>query len=166
MPTETDGDSNEATGIVTREVDDTFHVHDQSGANWVLKKIIAEREYRKRCAAWFEAETLRSERREQFLMRRFGAELEEWTRQQIAKQYGKRRSIHLPAGVIGFRTAPSKLIVADEPKLIAWCRQYLPGALKVVERILKSEVQSYIKSTGEIPAGAEVAGGEQKFYVK
>ena len=122
-------------------VDEAFHVRDQQRANWVLKKIIAEREYRARCAAWFEAETRRSERREQFLMHRFGVELEEWTRQQLANQYGKRRNVLLPAGVLGFRTTPAKLVIADEPKLLFWCRQHLPTAVKVMESVLKKRDQ-------------------------
>jgi hypothetical protein len=147
-------------------VDEEFHVRDQESANWVLKKIIAEREYRARCVAWFKAETRRSERREQFLVRRFEVELKEWTRQQITSKYGKRHSIHLPAGVLGFRTAPAKLVVADEPKLLAWCRQHLPTAVKVVERILKTEVGAYVKESGEIPDGAELADGGDKFFIK
>lgn len=162
MPTETD----DGPDIAPMAIDEAFHVRDQQSANWVLKKIIAEREYRARCAVWFEAETRRSERREQFLMHRFGMELEEWTRQQIASKYGKRRSVHLPAGMLGFRTAPAKLVIADEPKLLAWCRQRLPTAVKVVESILKSEVGAYVKESGEIPDGAELAGGGDKFFIK
>jgi hypothetical protein len=162
MSTETD-DGRDTAPV---GVDEAFHVRDQPSANWVLKKIIAEREYRARCAAWFDAETRRSERREQFLLHRFGMELEEWTRQQLAGQYGKRRSVHLPAGVLGFRTTPAKLIVADEPKLLAWCRQHLPGAVKVVQHLLKSEIQNHIESNGEVPDGAEFVGGGDKFYIK
>src|ERR1044072_2488937 len=103
MPTDTDQDD---SSIIVREVDETFHVRDESSANWVLRKIIAQREYRARCGASFEAQTRRSARREQFLMHRFGAELADWTKRQLANKYGKRRSIHFPAGVLGFRTAP------------------------------------------------------------
>jgi Bacteriophage Mu Gam like protein len=162
MPTETD-DGKDGVPVA---VDDTFHVRDHQSANWVLKKIIGEREYRARCVAWFEAETRRSEHREQFLMRRFGVELEEWTRQQLAGRHGKRRSVHLPAGILGFRTAPAKLVIVDEPKLLAWCRQHLPGAVKVVQHILKREVQNHIKGNGEIPDGAELTGAGDKFFIK
>src|SRR5206468_4077872 len=121
---------------------------------------------RQRVADWWEAETRRSERREQFLWHRFGAELADWTRRQLQAQYGSRRSLHLPSGVVGFRTEPTRIVVADEPKLIAWCRQHLPSAVKVVESVLKSEISAHIKSSGECPDGAELAGGGEKFYVK
>ena len=78
MTTEPDANGDDEVEIVIREVDETFHVRDESGANWVLRKIVEERAYRERVARWCEAETLRSERREQFLMHRFGGELEEW----------------------------------------------------------------------------------------
>jgi len=169
MPSDDD-----ATGIAAdridalefAEVDDRFHVRDEQSASWVVRKIVEERAHRLRVANWCVAETRRSERREQFLMHRFGAELAEWVRQQLAKQFGKRRSVHLPAGVVGFRAEPTRIIVADEPKLIAWCRQHLPSAVKVVQSVLKTEINQHIRSTGECPDGAEVAGGGEKFFVK
>jgi hypothetical protein len=151
---------------VASEVDEAFHVRDEQSANWVLRKIVEERAYRHRVQQWCDAETRRSERREQFLMLRFGAELAEWTKRQLAGKFGKRRSIHLPSGKLGYRTTPAKLVVADEPRLIAWCRRNLPSAVKVVERVLKSEVHSHIKTTGEVPEGAEISGGDDRFFVK
>jgi hypothetical protein len=163
MPTESEIDE---SALVLKEVDDRFHVRDDQSASWVVRKISEERAYRQRVAVWCDAETRRSEGREAFLLHRFGAELTEWTRQQLAKQFGKRRSIHLPAGVVGFRVEPTRIVVADEPKLIAWCRQHLPMALKVVQSVVKSEINAHIKGTGECPDGAEIAGGGEKFYVK
>jgi phage host-nuclease inhibitor protein Gam len=151
---------------VISDIDESFHVRDEQSANWVLRKIVEERAYRQRVQQWCDAETRRSERREQFLMLRFGAELAEWTKQQLQKQFGKRRSIHLPSGTLGFRTTPPKLVVADESRLITWCRRHLPSAIKIVEHVLKSEVHSHIKTTGEVPEGAEISGGEDRFFVK
>jgi hypothetical protein len=152
--------------IILREVDEQFTVRDEKSAAWVVRKIVEERTYRERVAGWCEAETRRSERREQFLFHRFGGDLSDWTRRQLESQYGSRRSIHLPSGVIGFRTEPTRIVVADEQKLIAWCSRHLPSAVKVVESILKSEISAHIKSSGECPDGAELAGGGEKFFIK
>jgi hypothetical protein len=160
-----EADAND-TQIVLPEPEETFHVRDERTANWVLRLIVGERDYRKRIAAWYEAETRRSERREQFLFHRFGAELEAWTRQQLASQHGSRRSVQLPAGVLGFRVEPTKLVIADERALITWCHTHLPAAVKVVEHVLKNEITSHLKATGECPPGAELAGGGDKFFVK
>lgn len=163
MPTDSEIDESR---LVVAEVDERFHVRDEQSASWVVRKIIEERAHRQRVVAWSEAETRRSERREQFLMHRFGAELAEWARQQLAKQFGKQRSIHLPAGRIGFRVEPTRIVVADQPQLIKWCRQHLPSAVKVVESVRKVELKQHIKNTGECPDGAELAGGGEKFFIK
>jgi hypothetical protein len=67
---------------------------------------------------------------------------------------------------VGFRTEPTRLSVNDEPALLTWCRANLPQAIQTIQRLLKSCVKDHIDSTGEIPSGAEIAGGQQKFYIK
>jgi Bacteriophage Mu Gam like protein len=161
MATET-----EDSTVILTEVDDRFHVRDEKSASWVVRKIVEERAHRQHVNDWHEAETRRSERREQFLLQRFGGELAEWTRSQLEQQYGNRRSLHLPAGTVGFRAEPTRIVIGDEMKLIGWCRQNLPSAVKVVESVLKSEISAHIKSSGECPDGAELAGGGEKFYIK
>lgn len=152
--------------IVPQDIDDRFHVRDEKTASWLIRKICEERTHRQRVLDWYETETRRSNQREQFLLQRFGGELSEWTRQELGRQLGRRRSIHLPAGIVGFRTEPMKIVITDETTLAEWCRQHLPGALKITESILKSEVGDHITSTGECPHGAELQGGRDKFYIK
>ena len=163
MSTETEADDDQ---VVLVDVDDAFHIRDEGSANWVLRKVMECRAYRERVARWAQGETLRAERQEAFLMHRFGAELEAWTREQLAKQFGKRRSVCLPAATLGFRTEPTKLVIADERALMGWCRLHLPAAIKVTENVLKSEIQNHIKNTGECPDGAEVGGGQDRFFIK
>lgn len=162
MPT----DLEDEDALVVAEVDERFHVRDEASASWVVRKVNEERAHRARVEKWYEAEMRRSQRREAFLLHRFGAELMDWTQQQLTRQFGKRRSIHLPAGIIGFRVEPTRVVVADEPRLLAWCRQHLPSAVKVVASVLKSEIAIHIKETGECPDGAEMAGGGEKFFIK
>jgi hypothetical protein len=161
----TDLDDDDAA-VVLAEVDERFHVRDEASATWVVRKINEERAHRRRVMQWHEAELRRSERREAFLLHRFGAELTDWTRQQLAKQFGKLRSIHLPSGIVGFRVEPTRIVIADQPTLIAWCRAELPSAIKTVEHLLKSEINALVKASGEIPPGAELAGGGERFYIK
>lgn len=150
----------------TAEADQAFHVQDERTASWVVRKIVEERAHRQRVAEWAAAETRRSERREDFLHRRYGGELADWARRQLATRHGRQRSIHLPAGRIGFRLEPPRIVVADEPKLLAWCRRHLPSALRIVESVQKAELKRHVQNTGECPGGAEIAGGGEKFYVK
>ena len=163
MSTETEADDDP---VVVVGLDERFHVRDEGSANWVVRKIAECRSYRDHVARWAQAETLRAERQEIFLMRRFAGELEAWAREQIGKQHGRAKSLSLPAGVLGFRREPTKLIVVDERALVGWCRTHLPAAIKTTESLLRSEIQAHIKATGECPAGAEIGGGGERFYVK
>ena len=163
MPTETGDVKADVVGAVP---DDGFQVRDAASANWALRLIVAERDYQARTTAWYEAEIRRSQHREEWLMHRFAGQLERWMRGELSTQYGKRRSIRLPAGVLGLKTQATKLVVVDERALMTWCRSELPAAIKPVEHILKSEIASHMKASGEIPPGAEVGGGGEKFFIK
>jgi hypothetical protein len=146
------------------EPPETFAVEDAASANWVVRKIIEARNYAKHVKSWAEAEVRRAEREEQLFLYHYGHQLETWARSQIA--VGRRKCIKLPAGTIGFRTEPPKLEVADEAKVITWCRQALPDALRIETHVLKSLVKDHVQQTGEIPDGANVTVAGQRFYVR
>ena len=144
---------------------ESFHVRDAESANWVVRKIVEARKYRERVESWAAAEIRRAERQEALFLARFGQELEEWTRHEVA-QLHKRKSLALPAGTVGFRRQPLRLAVSDEGGLIAWCKSHLPQAVKTVESVLKTAVMEHVSKTGECPNGAEVAGGGEAFVIK
>jgi hypothetical protein len=146
-------------------VDEGFAVRDAASANWVVRKIVEARAYAARSKAWADAEQRRAQREEDFLLRRFGAELEQWARQQIARQRDRRQSVNLPAGRIGFRTEPTKLAVMDERQLLNWCRQNLSSAICTIESVAKTPLMEHLKATGECPTGTELMGGGHKFYI-
>src|SRR4051812_15613036 len=158
--------SSEPVELHSAEQDaEAFSVHDAVSANWLIRKIVECRRYREHVEQWAAAELKRAEREEAFFITRYGHQLEAGARRQIAKQQG-RKSRKLPAGTIGFRTEPTRLAVKDEPALLVWCKANLPAAVQTIERVLKSCVKDHIASTGEVPSGAEVSGGEQKFFIK
>jgi Bacteriophage Mu Gam like protein len=142
-----------------------FHVRDASTANWVVRKIVEARQYAQRVKAWAEIEQRRAQREEQFLLRRFGIELEAWARQQIARQHDDRRSVSLPAGSVGFRTEPTRLAIVDEQRLLVWCQTNLPSAIRVIESVPKTPLMDHITVTGEVPDGAEIQGGGERFHI-
>lgn len=144
---------------------ESFTVRDAASANWVVRKIAEARLRAASAKAWAEAEQRRAERDEAFLLHRFGAQLEAWARSQIAAQHDGRTSVSLPAGMIGLRTQPVKLAVADEPRLLAWCAANLPTAIKIVQTVQKTPLKEHLAATGECPDGTELVGGEQRFYV-
>jgi hypothetical protein len=146
------------------EPPESFEVTDAVSANWVIRKIIEARTYAKHVTEWAEGELRRAEREEEFFLHAYGRQLEDWARAEIAK--GRRKSIKLPAGTLGFRTDPPKLDVMDETKLIAWCRASLPTALRIETHVFKQHVKDHFTITGECPDGASISGGGQRFYVR
>src|SRR5437870_2612266 len=95
-------------------VPEEFGVVDDSSANWVVRRITEARAYAKRCAEWCEREQVRARRTEEFFLFRYSAQLSTWTQGKIAEQGGRRKSVSLPAGLVGFRHEPAKLVVEDE----------------------------------------------------
>jgi phage host-nuclease inhibitor protein Gam len=146
---------------------DAFCVRDDESANWVVKKIIENREYAKRCAIWCNREQARAMREEEFFLFRFGQQLLDYTRQKIASAGGRRKSVSLPAGTVGFRSEPLKLVVDDEGSVIAWAKQHRPELISTIERPSKSGLNEHFEQTGEVPdAGVRIEPAREKFFVK
>lgn len=170
---------------------ETFTVRDQHSANWVVRRIIECRSYADRVTEWAATEMRRAEREEQFFWFRYGTQLEKWAAAEIQKFNGRRKSVAVPAGTLGFRREPARLVVIDDNRLLVWCRSHLPQALKVsveaggddaqqllrwqqshcpgtrcTEQVVKNVLQDHFRSAGEIPDGADRVAGGEKFYVK
>jgi hypothetical protein len=144
-----------------------FEVRDESTANWLVRRVVECRAYAERCAAWAEAERRRAERDEEFLLFRFGGQLAEFARQQIAAAGGRRKSITLPAGTAGFRTLPARVVVDDEAAALARAKQHTPHLVTVVERLSRSGLIDHVKQTGEMPPrGVHTEPAREGFYVK
>ena len=143
-----------------------FRVHDEATANWLVRKIVEARAYAERVQAWAALELRRAEREERFFLERYGPQLEAWARERLAESRGRRKSLRLPAGAVGFRTAPPHLSVTDEALLIRWCKANLPLAVVVKEQIARTTVKQHIQGTGDCPQGAAVIPGGERLYVK
>jgi hypothetical protein len=149
------------------EVPEGFHVTDDDSANWVVRKILECRAYAKRCTDWCEREQARAKREEEFFFFRYGQQLFNYARQKIAVAGGRRKSVTLPAGMVGFRTEPVKLIVDDETTVITWAKKHNPSLVSIVEKLSKSALNEHFEKTGEPPSdGAHLEPAREKFYVK
>ena len=149
------------------EVPTEFHVCDDDSANWVVRKIVEARAYAKHCAEWCEREQSRAKNEEEFFLFRYGQQLLDFTRQKITAAGARRKSVGLPAGMIGFRAEPAKLVVDDESAVIAWAKRHNPALVSVVERLSKSGLNDHLEQTGELPdAGAHIEPARERFYVK
>jgi hypothetical protein len=150
---------------VLRSVPKQFSIGDEKTANWLVKKIIAARQYASNVKRWADLELKRAEREEECLMFLFGRQIERWAREEIEKLGGKRKSISLPSGTIGFRTVKSHLVVKDEIRLMQWARTNCPAAIQTTEKLAKTPVNEHFTITGEIPDGTHLEPDREAFRI-
>lgn len=176
------------------EMQAEFHVTDERSANWVLRKLAEARMRVSKALEWAAHEEEAGKNEEEHLMARFGSELQEFAARAI--EGGKKKSLSLPAGTVGFRSSPEKIEVKDDDAYIEWVERSFPGALNVTLSIFacghdiatirelaqqatlrglqssltvkpdKNEVNLHCKNTGELPDGCELVPAQDKFYVK
>lgn len=167
-------DNLQATDQATEEqqwtdpaVPEQFTVHDDDSANWVIRRIVECRAYARRCSEWCEREQARAKHDEQFFMWRYGPQLMEYTRSRLAEQKNRRKSVGLPAGVIGFRQEAARLVVDDEQAVLAWAREHYPQLIVTIEKVSKSALDEHVEQTGELPdAGVHIQPERDAFYVR
>ena len=163
-------------------------VRDAEDANKVVRRVIAIRRYADRVRGWAAVELRRAEARERWLLRLYGPKLEAWLSDQLSR-HRRQRSVHLPAGRIGFRKMRPHIVVSGEAELVAWCRQHLPHALRTSVRaegleaealmalqktrfpeakvdvmVAKDVLTDSVRQTGILPDGAQLVTGE-RFYI-
>lgn len=172
-----------------------FRVTDLETAAWVVDKITAARAKAARIQEQAEAMLRDCAREEEFFLNRYGADLAEVAATEIERTGGKKKSLKLLTGTVGFRSAPRRLDVVDEDAARQWAQRECPDAVKVsaaatgelgaalhaaaralmadsdleiavTESLLKTPLNDHLKDTGEVPPGCDVAGGEERFYVK
>ena len=174
-----------------QSVPENFEVMDEATSNWVVRKIVGARAYAERVEVWAAAETRRARNEEQWFLTRYGGQLEQWVRQELADRGSRSRSLKLPAGQLGFRSVPASFKTAEIAAVIGWCRQHLPEALRVhvdaqghsagllrsllgshdfklevEDGVIAAEVKKHIESTGELPPGMVTVAAEERFYVR
>jgi hypothetical protein len=163
-PSEHPGDA-EVDVEVLRQVPKAFCIQDQNSANWLVRKVMASRQYGQDVKRWAELEMRRAEREEACLMYLFGRQIERWAREEIGKLGGRRKSISLPAGTVAFRKVNAHLVVEDEARLMAWARDNCPTAIQVTERLAKTPINELFTETGELPEGARLEREREVFRI-
>jgi hypothetical protein len=152
---------------IRSEVAESFCIDSADAANWLVRKIVSSRQYAERVKVWAEQELRRAEREEHTLMFLFGRQLEGWVRSELERLNGKKKSLALPAGSIGFRTIAMKLVVDDEQAVLTWAKANCPNAVLASERLLKSVIDERLKTTGETPdVGVHIEPSAERFFIK
>jgi phage host-nuclease inhibitor protein Gam len=154
-------------GVVDRETEGTptFIVSDHKTANWVVRKIVEAREHAERAKRWAAEEAARSVQDERRLLYLYGKQLEAWAAAELLRVKGRRKSVYLPDGRIGFRTRPTALDLHDAAAVVQWAKRFCPGAVVVTESVNRTILHRHFCETGEVPNGSTVLPETEKFYV-
>jgi hypothetical protein len=151
---------------ILRVVPQKFSICDERSANWLVRKIIAARDYGQHVKEWAELERRRAEREEQTLLFLFGKQIEAWTKDQVEILGGRKKSISLPGGgTLGFRKKNPLLVVDDEVMVIKWAKLNLTGAIEICESLRKSVLNDHFNLTGEVPPDCHVEPAAERFYI-
>lgn len=141
---------------------DAFIPDSEESVDWVLGKVADARSRAARLRENMEKMAREADREAEFFEWKYGAALQVWARAQLGE--GRRRSVRLPNGVVGFRTKPAGVSVTDEARALAWAGENLPEA--VVQRLDKKALADALLQTGEIIDGVVFTEAEETFYVK
>jgi phage host-nuclease inhibitor protein Gam len=152
---------------ILKSVPKKFEIIDEKTANWLVKKVIAARQYAANVALWAELEKRRAQREETTLMFLFGRQIENWTKTEVERLGGRRKSVALPAGTVGYRLQPLKLIVDDEAAVMSWASQHCPAAIQTIEKLVKTPLNEHFEKTGEVaPHGINIEPATEKFFIR
>lgn len=169
-PVETVGETDTVEAAVedeiVRMVPSGFAVRDAPSASWVVRHVLEARRYAERVRQWAAAEQRRADAEERRFMWLFGQQLRCWTEAEIEKVKGRRKSIALPGGTVGMRHVSARLVVQNEPAVLAWARTACPAAVVTTERLAKTPITLHFEQTGEVPPGVVVAPAETTFFIR
>ena len=161
MTAETADDEAQAAALAVPE---RFEVHDRDSAEWLVRKLVEADAHIRQVHQQADREVRRTERERDFLRMRYGPQLERWTRQQVEQSKGRRKSVLLLSGTVGFRRVPAKLVVDDAPAALAWAKRHCLRAVVFTEKLSKTSLAKHLHETGELPEGARVQSAGERFY--
>lgn len=120
-------------------------------ADWIVTRILDARAEQARIKQQYRPRLAQAEQREKGLLYRFGSWLECFTRARV----GKRKSVLLASGTVGFRKLKADVTVVGAQAAADWARQHAPQLLAVTIDLRKAEEVGAL--TGwSAPAGTSV----------
>ncbi len=141
---------------------EAFCPTDAAGVDWVLKKIAAACAEAKLIRENMEAMARAIERSADALEWKYGGAIQHFLEAQT--EGGKKKSIRLPHGVIGYRTRPAGLSVTDPAAALEWAKENLPDAVTL--HLDKKALAERLLDTGEALPFAALQPAEEVFYIK
>ena len=143
---------------------EVFQVNTPEAADWCLSKIAAHKKqyekakkqydhYLAKMNAWLENIKTETENNVSY----FEHCLIDYTMNNLP---GKKRSIDLPHGRVGFRKTPDKIEIRDEEKAIAWLDENYPAGIITKKTISKKAIKGV-----DVP-GTQIIQGSDRIYTE
>lgn len=149
------------------EEKEAFQVQDMNSAQWAFEQYARAHYTLEQLAEMVKA---RKKRLDEWLadqaeyytqtMDRMEDLLKPYISQAVAADK-KKKSVDFLGGKAGYRSTPQSVLITNEEKVLAWCEEHAPEAIKKTVR--KKELTPYVK--GGIVPGAELVDGTPRFYV-
>ena len=140
-----------------------WSVQTEADAIWAADRLLTARQRRDRIVEQCRAMITRAERDAERAESYFLPLLENWARLNPPT---RGRTVHLPTGQLAFRRVPGGPRVVDDAAALAWAREALPVAVRVVERVDAATIKAHVLATGELPPGVEIKPDDESFSVK
>lgn len=146
-----------------------FHITSEPSALWYLRKLAnldAEQRRVKQQAQKLLA-SLQSEA--ESLKHLYQGELEEWTRQELAKKGNRKRTLHTLQGTLRFRNVPARLSLQSLSAALLQCeREGLPY-IEIRQELNREEylryAQTRLQETGELLPGIDRNPEHESFSI-
>ena len=146
-------------------------VSDQQGlAEWYVSKMDELKRQRDTIRRQARAMDNALKSRQAALAWRIGPQVEQYVREEIVANGGKRKSVKLLSGNSGFRTSQAKVVLIDEDAFKEWFNTQPDDIRAELQECFdlkfarKTPVLDYFNSTGELPDGFEHHDKTDKFY--
>jgi phage host-nuclease inhibitor protein Gam len=98
----------------------------------------------------------------------FDPQAEHFARLVLDAAGGKTKTLKTLGGSFSFRTVPGGLRVIDKDAALQWAKEHAPALVEVktVESLPAAALKSHLQTTGEVPAGCEIADDRESFSHK
>ena len=135
---------------------------DAEGVDWVLGKMADARARAARIRENAELMARAEERKAEALEWKYGAALQSWLRAEL--EGGKKKSVRLYHGVVGYRTKPAGVTVTDPAAALSWAQENLPAAVTLT--LDKKALAEALLATGEALDFAKLNPAEDVFFIR
>lgn len=148
-----------------------FHIDSDDRAEWLLRKLGNNAAEKARVLQQAQGIVASLDSDTAALLRRFGAELEEYTKAKLAAEGNKKKSVRFLQGTCAFRYQGPNVKVKDGEAALRWAKENAPAlvTLETVETLdgeqFRKEALQIRTRTGELLPGVEYSEGGDVFNV-